>query len=199
MTESIKGLRRPEEEAKKEEWLGKLADFIVIANGKTWAADSPKIDPQRPGYKELQWPYPVMTEKDLEDYKGWEDWLLRDSYAGYFRAPGMTTVYYKGKPVWNMQYGGHGLTEGNEERVKEVFQFLKSALMKVSSSMPFRGPTLFQEGSLRYLFEYDGDIEDCIWKEQITEDSRRLFSQIGSAGIIIDKDSNKQPVAPWNL
>lgn len=193
--------RSPEEEVRKEEWLGKLADFIVIGNGKTWAADGAEVEPRRPGYKRLQWPYPPekMTEQDLKDYKGWEDWRLEDEYTGYFRAPGMTTIYYKDKPAWAMQYGGHGLTEGNEDRVKEVFQFLKTALMRVSSNMPFRGPSVYQEGRLRYMFEYDGDIEDCVWKEEITEDGRRLFSQVGLAGIIIDKNSSRQPVYPWSL
>lgn len=196
MTEAIKS---PEEEARKETWLKRLADFIVIANGKTWAADSPKMDPQRPGFKELQWPYPNMTEQDLKDYEGWEDWLLRDSYAGYFRAPGMTAVYYKGEPVWAMQYGGHGLIEGNEARVKEIFQFLKSSLMRVRAEMPFRGPESYEEGTLRYTFEHKGDVEDCLWEERITEKEKLLFTQIGSAGLIINKDQDRQPILPWNL
>lgn len=197
MTEVINS---PEEETRKETWLKTLAEFIVIANGKTWAADAPKIDPQRPGFKELQWPYPTnMSEKDLEDYKGWEDWLLRDSYAGYFRAPGMTTVYYKGKPAWYMHYGGHGLTEGNEARVKEIFQFLKSSLMRVRAEMPFRGPSFYEEGGLRYTFKHKGDVEDCSWEERITENGNTFFAQTGTAGTIIDKDQNRQPIAPWNL
>lgn len=195
MTEAI---HSPEEEARKETWLKRLADFIVISNRQTWAADDPKIDPQRPGFKELQWPYPNMTEQDLEAYKGWEDWLLRDSYAGYFRAPGMTTVYYKGEPVWAMQYGGHGLTEGNEARVKEIFQFLKSSLMRVRAEMPFRGPESYEEGTLIYTFKSKGDIEDCSWEERITEKGEKLFTQIGSAGLIINKDQNRQPIFPWN-
>lgn len=42
----------------KKEWLKKLSKFIVIANGKTWAGDGAEVDPRRPGYKRLQWPYP---------------------------------------------------------------------------------------------------------------------------------------------
>jgi len=46
----------PEQEVKKKAWLKSLADFIVIANGKTWAADGAEVEPRRPGYKRLQWP-----------------------------------------------------------------------------------------------------------------------------------------------
>jgi len=119
----------------------------VIANTRTWAADGAEVSPERPGYKELQFPYPNMSEKDAEAYKGWEDWRLRDSYTGYFRAPGMTTVYYKGQPAWTMQFGGHGQTEGYEDRAKQTFNFLKAALMKVSPELPFRGPKKYSEGN----------------------------------------------------
>src|SRR3990167_1280855 len=190
----------PEQEAKKEAWLKNLADFIVIANGKTWAADGAEVDPQRPGYKELQWPYPNMTEEDAKAYKGWEDWLLRDSYTGYFRAPGMTTVYYKGQPAWTMQYGGHGQTENYYGKVRQTFEFLKHALMKVSSELPIRGPREYVEGNKRYEFEMlEGDLEDGLWKERITEDGTQTFTQAGLVGIAIQKNPDRQPINPWDL
>ncbi len=199
------------EKERKETWLKNLADFIVIANGKTWAADGAEVDPQRPGYKELQWPYPSimrknvekMTEEELEAYeayKGWEDWMLRDSYTGYFRAPGMTTVYYKGQPVWTMQYGGHGQTEGYEDRVRQTYKFLKAALKQVTPEMPFRGPKEYVEDNKRYEFTLlEGDITDCLWREKITEDNQLTFTQTGIAGIVIHRDGNKQPQLPWNI
>ena len=190
----------PEQEAKKEAWLKNLADFIVIANGKTWAADGAEVDPQRPGYKELQWPYPNMTEEDAKAYKGWEDWLLRDSYTGYFRAPGMTTVYYKGQPAWTMQYSGHGQTEGYEDKAKQTYEFLKTALKQVTPEIPFRGPKEHAEGNKRYEFTLlEGDITDCSWQERISEDGQLTFTQKGLAGIVIQRDSTRQPINPWDL
>lgn len=55
----------------KNEWLKNLAQFIVIANGKTWAGDGAEVDPRRPGYKRLQWPYPdeKMTEDGILTFK----------------------------------------------------------------------------------------------------------------------------------
>jgi len=112
----------PDEE-KKEAWLRELAEFIVEANRNTWAADKGEVEPQRPGCKEL-------------DYER-GDWHLRDSYTGYFRAPGMTIIYYKGQPAWTMAYGGKGMEEDKYNITKATFGFLKSALMAVTPDLPY--------------------------------------------------------------
>lgn len=194
-------LTSPEEVARKEAWLKSLADFIVIANGKTWAADGAEVKPRRPGYKRLQWPYPddKMTDRDREDYRGWEDWRLEDEFTGYFRAPGMTTVYYKEVPAWTMSYGGHGQTEGYEDRASETFTFLRMALLQVTSALPIRGPKEFTQGNKKYVFKMlKGNIESGTWEEEIIEDNVSTFSQDGAVGLVIHKDQNKQPVFPWN-
>ncbi len=174
-------------ENKKKAWLQELASFIVEANNNTWAVNAPEIEPKRPDYKEPQ-PY----------QKG--DWELDDSYTGYFRAPGMTTVYYKKRIVWTMQYGGHGQTEGSEYRAKQTFEFLKSALTQVSPELPFRGPKEYIRGSQRYNFTLlEGDITDCLWREEIYEDNYLTFTQTGLAGIVIHKDKDQSPLYPWDL
>lgn len=186
----------------KSEWLKKLSRFIVIANGKTWAADGAEVEPRRPGYKRLQWPYPdeKMTEQDRKDYEGWEEWRLEDEYTGYFRAPGMTTIYHKDKPVWTMSYGGRGQIEGYEAQAKQTFSFLKSALMKVTPDLPFRGPKKYSEGNKTYEFEMiEGDIADGLWKEKITEDGVLTFKQTGIVGLVIHRDQNRKPLLPWKL
>ncbi len=115
----------PEEEARKEKWLKDLAAFIVDANTHTRAAEGAEVKvPQRPKYKELQWP---LLDPKTGKIEG--EWELRYSYTGYFRAPGMATIYYKGKTAWTMAYGGTGMTEGKYETVKPTFGFLKKALM----------------------------------------------------------------------
>lgn len=112
----------------------------------------------------------------------------------------MTTVYYKDVPAWTMAYGGHGQTEGFEDRTKETFNFLRNALKQVSPELPFRGPRVFEEGNKKYTFELiEGDITDALWKEEIHEEDQLTFTQTGIAGIVIHKDTNKQPQLPWNL
>jgi len=182
--------KTPEQEERKQVWLTELSRFIVQANLATWAGEGKEVPPQRPGYKELQYPSP-------EESQG--DWMLRDSYAGYFRAPGMTTVYYKGIPVWTMQYGGHGQTEGHEGNAKETFGFLKEALKKVSPELPFRGPKELVIGDKKYEFQMlEGTIEDGLWREKITENGEVTFTQVGMVGVVIGKDQDRNPIYPWN-
>lgn len=171
----------------KNAWLQSLAKFIVEANKNTWAADAPEVEPQRPGYNELE-------------YKSSDgSWLLRDSYSGYFRAPGMTTVYYKSTPAWVMAYGGSGMNREAYHLVENAFEFLKAALMKVSSDLPLRGPSEYREEEWIYTFEVSGDIEDCIWTERITFKGEPVFTQSGFAGIVIDKSPDRKQLYPWDL
>lgn len=134
-------LPRYGQEVRKEQWLDELTEFIVEANRNTWAADGGEVEPQRPGFKELEY------------QRG--GWLLRDSYTGYFRAPGMTTIYQDGIPVWAMAYAGHGQTEEYYYQVKQAFSFLKEALMAVSITLPIRGPSPITSwlGSKNNLFK----------------------------------------------
>jgi len=179
-----------EQEVKKQVWLTELSQFIVKANLATWAGEGKEVPAQRPGYKELQYPSPDVPQGD---------WMLRDSYTGYFRAPGMTTVYYKGEPAWTMSYGGHGQSEGYEGIAKPTFAFLKEALKKVTPELPFRGPKEFVINNKKYEFKMlEGAIEDGLWREKITEDGKVTFAQTGIVGTVISKDQNKQPLYPWN-
>lgn len=175
----------PKQETSKEQWFEELSEFIVEANRNTWATDGGEVDPQRPGYKELEY------------IRG--NWLLRDSYTGYFRAPGMTTVYKDKRPVWTMAYAGHGQTEDQYDQVKTTFSFLKEALMAVSPSLPIRGPEEYVNGDKRYTFNLlEGDMTDGLWKEEITECGIVTFKQSGLVGVVINKTPERQPVYPWD-
>ncbi len=181
MSEVIK-----ESNAEREQWLSELSHFIVEANLNTWAASGIEVEPQRPGYKELEY------QNGL--------WRLRDSYTGYFRAPGMTTVYYKGSPVWAMQYGGHGQIEGHEDHAKQTFHFLRAALKRVTPELPFRGPEEYIDGENVYRFTMiEGDINHGLWREAITQRGELTFTQIGLVGTVIKKDDNGKPLLPWKL
>lgn len=183
-TMSLESRKELEQEA-KEKWLKELAGFIVEANKNTWAAEGAEVEPERLGYKELEYKNGL--------------WRLRDSYTGYFRAPGMTTVYYKDMPAWTMAYGGHGQTEGYEDRAKQTFEFLKSALMKVTSDLPFRGPEKYEDGENVYTFKMmHGDITDGLWREEITEGGILTFTQTGLVGAVIHRGPDRQPILPWN-
>ena len=65
----------------KQKWLEELAEFIVEANTKGWAAGDSEVEPIFSGMKSI--------------YYKRDNWELRDNYFGYFRAPGFTVVSYK--------------------------------------------------------------------------------------------------------
>ena len=185
----------PEETARKEAWFSSLSNFIVEANLATWAGEGKEVLAQRPGYKELEYPQQIILGTIPK--KGF---YLRDSYTGYFRAPGMTTVYFNGAPAWTMSYGGHGQTEGYENQAKQTFDFLKEALKKVTPELPFRGPRELVIGNKRYEFEMlEGNIEDGMWREKTIEDGVLTFTQVGVVGIVVNRDDARQPIHPWNL
>lgn len=168
----------------KNQWLRDLSEFIVEANRNTWAANGTEGAYEIPDYKHLEY------KKGL--------WKLKDRYTGYFRAPGHTTVYYKEKSAWTMSYGGHGQTEGYENQSKQTFNFLKSALMKVTPKLPFRGPEKYEEEDKKYTFKMlEGDITDGLWKEEITESGIVTFRQTGIVGLVIHRNLSKEPILPW--
>jgi hypothetical protein len=178
---------------KKQLWLGELANFIVEANQHTWAgegAEVPEDKVERKGYKELEYSRGV--------------WRLRDSYTGYFRAPGMTTIYSKEQPVWTMAYGGVGQIPGQEAIVKPTFAFLKKALMQITPEMPFRGPEYFYEPSDKLDWTYNmklerASIEDFKGRERIFHgDNNLVFEQDFFGGIVIPKSDDGQPIFPWD-
>jgi hypothetical protein len=178
----------PEHETTKERWLGELAKFIVEAGKNGWAAEAPKVeDPQRPGFKELAY------------QNG--NWEYRDSYAGYYMGPGSSVVYFKSKPVWYMSYGGPGQSEEHYDKAKETYAFLRTALMIPDPNFPVRGPMSYQgdDGNKIYWFDYQGNLAEGSWTEMILFDHQEVFKQRGEAGLIIDKDSNRQPIYPWVL
>lgn len=151
--------------------LAKLAKFLVKAKINTYAGDGKELTPQRPGFYELEY-----KEGDLE---------YRDSYAGFYFAPGQEVVRFKGKPVWMMAYsGGMGSKHwGDKELADKTFFFLKKALKQVPEDMPFRGPKNLKEGDFEYKNEVQGNIKDFKGTEHIFYKGKEVFRQdyIGGA------------------
>lgn len=152
--------------------LRELAKFLVKAKKKTYAGNGKEIKPQRPGFKELE----------FKEGK----WHYRDSYAGFFSAPGQEVVRFGGRPVWAMAYSG-GMKEkyqGNAKFATEVFNFLKKALNKVGAAKPFRGPERFKTGDFLYLSKSKGGIKEFRGQERIYYKGRLVFQQEYIGGLI---------------
>lgn len=167
--------KQPNSPSFMETDLGQLAKFLVKAKVNAWAGDGKELAPQRPGFKELEF------REGL--------WLYRDSYAGYFMAPGQEYVTFDGNPVWAMGYSG-GMSQNHRVSrtfAKQTFEFLKKALKQVDEKRPFRGPKIFIEGDQVYLDESWGDITDFHGTEKIIYQDREVFKQNYCGGLIIPK------------
>lgn len=155
--------------------LEELARFLIQAKSEAWAGDGKEIPPQRPGFKELGY------------VEG--PWEYRDSYAGYFMAPGQEYVRFQGQPVWMMAYSGGMSPEqrGNKSFAEQTFTFLKKALKMVEVTRPFRGPDNFHEGEWEYKDSSEGNITDFRGTECILYQGKEVFRQHYCGGLILSK------------
>ncbi len=154
--------------------LKTLAEFLIKAKKVTYASGSEaNIPAQRPGFKELEF-------KEGE-------WEYRDSYSGFFRAPGQEIVRFRGVPVWSMSYDGGMLEEfwGNEAFAKQTFSFLKKALMSVPIQKPFGGPENLKEGDYEYIMDVEGNITSFKGTEKILFKGKVVFVQHFMGGLIV--------------
>lgn len=155
--------------------LGDLASFLVKAKRQSYAGGGKEITPQRPNFKELEY-----SEGSFN---------YRDSYAGYFSAPGQEVVRFNGNPVWAMAYSGGMVGEyvDDKEMAGKAFSFLKRALMLVDAKKPFRGPEVFQEGDFKYLSEVTGDVGEFSGEEKILWKGKEVFRQHYIGALVRDK------------
>lgn len=144
-----------------------LLEFIHKAHQNTYAAS-----------KEIKKQYnvdPILPDHKDYDFKE-EEWRYHDSYAGWFWPPGKEIIFYREKTVWCMSYQGKALSE-NKIFVEEIYAFLKRALLHVNKSNPFRGPKKYTEKEFTYTFNYEGNYEYFIGREQITHKKKEVFFQ----------------------
>jgi len=155
--------------------LTALSKFLVKAKINTYASDRKEIEPQRPDFKELE-----FKEGDLE---------YRDSYSGFYFAPGQEIVRFKGNPVWSMAYsGGMNLKFHDDfDFAKQTFTFLKEVLKHGEESRPFRGPKNFKRGDYEYIDNSEGDVTSFKGTEKILYKGEEVFRQDYIGGIIVQK------------
>lgn len=159
--------------------LEELAKFLVEAKRNTYASvNKMKIKLERPSFDELEYENGIF--------------YYRDSYSGFFQAPGMEVVRIggkNGKPIWTMAYYGGMLNKFNKDIdfAKQVFNFLKKALKEVPIKIPFRGPINFKENNFEYINNTKGDITRFIGHEKILYKGKEVFNQDYGGGLIINK------------
>lgn len=148
-----------------------LEEFLRKANRNTYAADGERSPATRLG------------SEDLEFCDG--DWVYHDTYFGSARFIGEEIVYYKGVPVWGMNYYGYIVRQGILP--KAVYTFLKQALLQESGDViPVRGPKVFSVNALTYRNTVSGSLENFEGREEIDMDGACVYRARYHGGNIVD-------------
>ncbi|MDD5341461.1 MAG: DUF5680 domain-containing protein [Patescibacteria group bacterium] len=160
-----------------KDFLKKLNRFLGKAALATYAGGGPEVDPEEPGFTELE-------------YKQ-GDWFYKDSYTGFFQSWGREVVWYKKKPVWNQIYGG-GMVKKYHHNFKfshETFNFLKKALSAGEKKKLFqpRGPKKFKQGDWLYQCKWQGDITNFLGSEKIFYKNKVVFIHNFYGGLVVAK------------
>jgi len=146
-----------------------LREFLVRAKLQTYASSGERDERQlEDGGKEL-------TFRDGE-------YLYCDRYYGFNPFAGEEVVWQDGQAVWAMNYYG----EVTDDAIPcvDVYGFLQSALQKVQTSRPFRGPRQFSDGDFVYRDESTGDLDRFNGHERILYQGREIYRLEYHGGVV---------------
>ena len=151
------------------EMIQKLLDFILRAKQATYVGSGKKLLPYRLGSHDLQF---------FED-----DWAYHDSYVGENDFMGEEIVYFRGKPVWGMNYFGRII---DPERITsaEAGAMIKQSLSKMYLSGRFLGGYNHSSGQLTYTDTNDGDPLYFTGKEWIEKNGEIVYTLVYHGGLI---------------
>ncbi|MBU1038631.1 hypothetical protein KKC17_00110 [Patescibacteria group bacterium] len=148
-----------------------LLDFIIIAKHRTYAAGDSSAD-------ELLGDSGKIFNYAEEDYK------YQDKYFGFNPFSGQEIIWQQNKPLWTMNY--YGQVFSDQVKAKEVYSFLRLALLEVRVSRPFRGPEEFIKGDWKYVDVSQGDWENFSGQEEIYFKNQKVY-QLNYLGGILNK------------
>lgn len=107
-----------------------------------------------------------------------------DRYFGFNPFSGTESVYdSEDKLIWVMNYYG-SVSEKFKEPAK-VYNVLKSAMQKITTEFPFRGPPSFIESGLLYTNDQSGDVFSFSGKETIKDSNEEVYSLFYHGGSIV--------------
>ena len=106
-----------------------------------------------------------------------------DRYYGFNPFTGTEHIYRANGPLlWAMNY--YGLVLPACSAAMKVYTFLREAMKLVTPEYPFRGPALFEQGSLRYENQQNGTLEGFHGTESIFENQAKVYLLHYHGGIV---------------
>ncbi|MFA6937106.1 MAG: DUF5680 domain-containing protein [Treponema sp.] len=130
-------------------------EFLVKAKQKTYAGKGAEAESSRP------------LSHDLKYQEG--NLLYIDTYLGGECFSGEEGVWISDVPVYAMNYSGRVLKNSF------IGDFLKAALHDVPLEMPFRGPSVFQDGNNLYKCSVTGDVDWFQGYEEIYFGAEKVY------------------------
>jgi len=150
----------------------KLNEFLVKANKSGYASSG------EGGEKRLD-----NGAKELSYQEG--DYKYQDIYFGFNPFIGELIVWYQNEFIWGMNYYGKIISD--KVSAKEVYDFLKKAMMLIKEDRPFRGPSNFKEDDWYYTDESTGGVDDFSGKEKIYYKDELVYELDYHGGLIKKK------------
>ena len=142
----------------------KLIAFRLEANVNTYAAFKNEVDSTRPQSHDFR-------------YKN-GSWLYHDTYVGGERFAGEEAIWHNGVSVYAMNYMGRVLSDSFSGN------FLKEALRKADSKMPYRGPEYYQSGEYTYRCKVTGDFTWFQGCEEIYRNETKVYECVFHGGSV---------------
>lgn len=97
-----------------------------------------------------------------------------DRYNGFNPFVGSEHIYDSGNALlWVMNYYGEVLPSGSDP--KNIYSFLKEAMLLINPEYPFRGPAKLEKQNLRYENVQNGSIDRFHGIESIYENNEKVY------------------------
>ena len=84
--------------------------------------------------------------------------------------------------LWGMNY--YGFVSSRTVSPKEVYGFLREALIRVGEEKPFRGPGNYAQGHFNYVNHVEGTISRFRGTEKILYKGREIYKLFYHGGVI---------------
>ena len=144
--------------------LDELIAFRLEANVNTYAAFMNETESSRP------------SSHDFRYEKG--NYMYHDTYVGGEEFAGEEAVWKEGQAVYAMNYMGRVLADGFSGN------FLKEALRAADTTMPYRGPELYQSGEYTYRCKVTGDFTWFQGYEEIYQNDQKVYECVFHGGLL---------------
>lgn len=144
--------------------------FLLRAKRATYAAgDQGKVASSRTNSKDL-----AYTEGDF---------AYLDTYLGGYAFIGEEAIWFRGQPLWGMNYSG---TLTVPEVPEGFSHFLKESLLRVPADAPYRGPALYEENGFTFTCQWEGEPAFFTGSETIAFRGQVIYKLNFHGGLIIE-------------